>query len=321
MWRRAYIPMILASILAAAGLATAGLATGVLAATGAAKAQQNQKPIHDDTPMTLEEIRALVARAIADQHADDSELNEYDRTEHTIARDSGKEAAPVETVDRVFPIGTGDVRVELDRDGKPVDAAAVEQAWRNIEKYLAVRSHPDDPAIRPEFERTQRRERAHAEMVDAIGGAFHFRWEGRVTRDGRPMIELAFEPDPSYKSSARFAAVFAHTAGNVWFDESSGQVARLEAKLREDVPFYGGLIAKLYRGSWITIAQSEVAPGVWLPRQASYDIEGRKFLFAASWRGQIDASAYRRVGPPAEALTLVQREHGEAISSEGDARR
>jgi hypothetical protein len=299
--------MIFASLLAAAGLAAAG----------GASAQQNQKPKNnDDRPLTLEEIRALVARAIADQHADDNEINEYDRTEHTISRESGKDAAPVETVDRVFPIGTGDVRVALNRDGKPVDAALIEQSWRNLEKYLEIRSHPDDPAIRPEYEKAERRERAHAEMVDAIGSAFRFRWAGRGTIDGRPMIELAFEPDPSYKSSARFATVFAHTMGTVWFDESSGQVARLEAKLREDVPFYGGLIAKIYRGSWITIQQSEVAPGVWLPATANYDIEGRKFLFAASWRGQIEASGYRRVGPPAEALALVQREHADATSSE-----
>ena len=312
MRRRAPIPMIFASLLAAAGLAAAGLA-----GAGVAAPQQNQKQKSndDDSPLTLEEIRALVARAIADQHADDNALNEYDRTEHTVSRESGKEAVPVDTVDRVFPTGTGEVRVALDRDGKPVDAAAIEQSWRNLEKYLEVRSHPDDPVIRPEYEREERRQRAHAEMVDAIAGAFRFRWMGRVTIGGRPTIELAFEPDPAYKSSARFATVFAHTMGTVWFDESSGQVARLEAKLREDVPFYGGLLAKIYRGSWITVQQAEVAPGVWLPAAAKYDIEGRKFLFAASWRGQIDASGYRRVGPPAEALAVVQREHGDAVFS------
>jgi hypothetical protein len=298
--------MILASLLAAAALA----------AGGAAMAQENRGPGNDDRPLTLAEIRSLVARAIADQHADDNALNEYDRTEHTISREPGKEAAPAETVDRVFPIGTGEVRVALNRGGKPVDAASIEQSWRNIEKFLEIRSHPDDPAIRPEFEKAERRERGHAEMVDAIASAFRFRWAGRGTIDGRPMIELAFEPDPTYKSSERYASVFAHTVGSVWFDESSGQVARLEAKLREDVPFYGGIVAKIYSGSWLTVAQSEVAPGVWLPVAASYDIEGRKFLFGASWRGQIEASGYRRVGPPAEALTLVQREHGDATSSE-----
>jgi hypothetical protein len=303
MWHRPWIPVILASALTAA----------VLIAAGAALGQQNQKPSDDDTPLTIAEIKALVARGIADQHGDDHALDEFDRTEHTVSSESDK---PTNTVDRVFPTGTGDVRVELVRDGKPAEPATIERQWRDLANALALRSHPNDPAIREEFERTQRRERAHAEMVDAIASAFRFHWEGRVMIDGRPTIKLGFEPDPTYKSSARFATVFAHTMGTAWFDESNGQVARLEAKLREDVPFYGGLLAKIYRGSWITVVQSEAAPGVWFPAQASYDIEGRKFVFPASWRGQIEASGYRRVGPPGEALAVVQREHGGAISSE-----
>jgi hypothetical protein len=303
MWRRAWIPVILASLFVAA----------VLVAAGTSAAQQSEQPNNDETPLTLAEIKALVARAIADQHANDRALDEYDRTEHTVSKESDK---PTDTVDRVFPTGTGDVRVQLDRDGKPAETSAMAQQWRDLAKALALRSDPNDPAIRDEFQRTAKRERAHAEMVDAIANAFRFHWEGRVVIDGRPTIKLGFEPDPAYKSSARIAGVFAHTVGSAWFDESSGHVARLEAKLREDVPFYGGLLAKIYRGSWITVEQSEVAPGVWFPAHASYDIEGRKFLFPASWRGQIDASGYRRVGPPAEALAVVRHEHASAISND-----
>ena len=97
---------------------------------------------------------------------------------------------------------------------------------------------------------------------------------------------------------------------------STGHVARAEVELREDVSFGAGLIAKVYRGSQITLEQSEVAPGVWLPTRESYDIEGRKFLFPASWRGQIEASGYRRVGPPPQALELIRRERGQTVSSE-----
>jgi len=302
MWRRAWIPAVLASLLAAACLAGA---------------QENHgQSNHNDVPLSLAEIRALVARAIADQHADDRELDEYDRTEHSIKRDSGKNGAAVETVERVVPTGTGDVRVELARNGKPVDAMSIEQAWRDIEKALAARSNPDDPAIKPEYERAAERNRAHEEMVDAVGSAFRYQWAGRVTRDGRPMIELAFEPAGTYKSSARYAGIFAHTGGLVWLDESSGQVARVEAQLRDDVPFVAGLFGKIYRGSQVTIEQAEVAPGVWFPVVATYDIEGRKFLFAESMHGQIDASGYRHLGRPAEALPLVRREHGGVISSE-----
>lgn len=269
----------------------------------------------DDRPLTLQEIRALVARAIDDQHADDRQLTEYDRTEHTVEREGGKDAAASDTLEHVFPTGTGEVRVALKRNGKPVDAMTIEQQWLDIEKQLTVRSDPSNPAIREEFEREQRRERAHAEMLDDIGKAFHFHYQGRVTLNGRAVIELAFEPDTSFRSPSRYGAIFAHLGGTIWVDESSGQVVRAEAELREDVPFGGGIIAKVYRGSWLKVTQAEIAPGLWVPVLATYDIEGRKFVFPASWRGQIDATGYRHVGPPAEALSVVRREHGALASA------
>lgn len=301
-WRRAWIPLVLALLLAAAV---------------AASAQERESVSgDDDRPLTLTEIRALVARAIANQHADDRVLNEYDRTEHTIQQEGGKEASTTDAVERVFPTGTGDVRIALNRNGKPIDAMTIEEQWQSIEKALAARSDPSDPAIRDEFAREQHRELGHFEMIDAVGKAFDFSWQGRTTLNGRRMIELRFEPNRNYRSSARWAILFAHMVGTIWLDESSGQVARIEMELRDDVSFGGGIIGKVYHGSWIKIAQSEVAPGVWLPTLATYDVEGRKFVFPAGWRGQIDATGYRHVGPPAEALLVVQREHGGALASE-----
>jgi len=304
MWRRAWIPILLASLLAA-----------VVAA-----AQQNSKQnlTDDDRPLTLDEIRALVARAIANQHADDRQLNEYDRIEHTVQREGGKNAVATDTFERVFPTGTGDVRVALKRNGKPIEAATIDQQWMDIAEALTVRSDPSNPSIRQEFERQQRREHAHAEMIDDIGKAFHFNYRGHVTLNGRPAVELSFAPDTNFRSTARYGVVFAHLGGTVWVDESSGQVLRVEAELHDDVPFGGGIIAKVYRGSWLKVTQSEVAPGLWLPVVATYDIEARKFVFPVSWRGEIDATEYRHVGPPAQALLVVRREHTGAIASTSD---
>lgn len=299
MWRRAWIPIFLVSLLAA-----------LVAAAAQDKSKQN-----DDRPLTLEEIRALVARAIADQHEDDRKLTEYDRTEHTVQREGGKNAAETDLVEHVFPTGTGDVRVALKRNGKAVDATTIDQQWLDIEKQLAARSDPGNSGIRDEVEREQRREHAHAQMIDDIAKAFHFHYQGRATLNGRKVIELTFEPDPSFRSSARYGLIFAHLTGTIWVDESSGQMMRGEAQLRDDVSFGAGIIAKVYRGSWLKVTQSEIAPGLWLPVLATYDIEARKFVFPVSWRGEIDAADYRHVGPPSQALLVVRREHT-ALASE-----
>jgi hypothetical protein len=267
---------------------------------------------HNDSPLTAQQIRAMVGRAIVLQHKSDQALDEYDRTERVVNRN--REDKITETTSHVVPTGTGVQRVEMERNGQPVSQAEVAQMWRNVAGDLELKSRPGDPRVKQDYQKAAKRKLERARMVDAIGQAFRFHWVARTVREGRAVIELRFEPDPGFKPAVRFAGVYKHIWGKAWVDESSGQVVRLEAELRRDVAFGGGIVGKIYRGSRIEVEQAEVAPGVWLPTHYSYDIEGRKFLFPASLHRKLDASAYRRVGPPAEALALIRSEHAEAIS-------
>lgn len=254
----------------------------------------------------------MVKRAIALQHQSDEALDEYDRTERIVDRDRDQKST--ETTSRVVPVGTGAMRVEMERNGQPATPAEIAQAWRNVAGTLESRSHSGDPQVKKDYERAAKRRRESARMVDAIGEAFRFRWARRTMREGRAVIELDFEPEPGFKPSMRFAGVYKQIWGKVWVDESSGYVVRLEAELRRDIPIGGGIVGKVYRGSRIEIEQAEAAPGVWLPIFNAYDIEGRKFIFPASLHRKLYASGYRRIGPPAEALALIRSEHAQLIT-------
>jgi len=254
----------------------------------------------------------MVKRAIALQHQSDEALDEYDRTERIVDRDRDQKST--ETTSRVVPVGTGAMRVEMERNGQPATPAEIAQAWRNVAGTLESKIHSGDPQVKKDYERAAKRRRESARMVDAIGEAFRFRWARRTMREGRAVVELDFEPQPGFKPSMRFAGVYKQICGKVWVDESSGYVVRLEAELRRDIPIGGGIVGKVYRGSRIEIEQAEAAPGVWLPTFNSYDIEGRKFIFPASLHRKLYASGYRRIGPPAEALALIRSEHAQLIT-------
>jgi hypothetical protein len=50
--------------------------------------------------------------------------------------------------------------------------------------------------------------------------------------------------------------------------------------------------------------------------QYSYDYQGRKLLFGAlSGYSRMDASDYRHIGSPEEAIAILRREHPNAIAS------
>jgi hypothetical protein len=263
----------------------------------------------DDTPLTNEQIHALVARALESQRSDDASLTQYERIERVFTRGSGKEVADKEIISRVIPTGSDVVRVELARNGKPADESTLEQEWRGVERVLAVESRPDDPIAKQDYERAQRKKHERAEMVDAFAKAFLFRWVGRGKMQGTTVVQVTFNPDPAYKPSPRLAALYSHAHGNIWLEESTAHVVRLDAELSSDVSFGAGVLAKVYQGGRFTFEQTEVAPGVWLPAHATYDFAGRKFLFGMAIHEQVDDSDYRRVGPPEETLLLVRREH------------
>jgi hypothetical protein len=287
-------------------------AATVWSAVAGSLAPAAQQPVpHQDHALDDAQVRALVQRAIDLQHWSDDALDVYDRTERTIDREDEKTK---ETTVRTVPVGASDVRVDLNRDGQPVPPAEIAQKWSYILSVMEERTHTEDPEVKKEYEKAAKRRSDSAKMVDAIGEAFLFHWAGRTERAGRPVIELDYEPNPGFESKLRFSGVYKQIYGKVWVDEASGYVVRLEAELRRDIPIGGGIVGKVYKGSRIEIQQAEPAPGagVWLPTFSSYDVEGRKFIFPASLHRKRYASEYRRIGPPAEALSILRSEHAQA---------
>jgi hypothetical protein len=51
-----------------------------------------------------------------------------------------------------------------------------------------------------------------------------------------------------------------------------------------------------------------MAPGLWLPSFTQYDFDGRKFFSSFSVHEKTFYSAYKRIGPPAEAIPQIQSE-------------
>ena len=263
---------------------------------------------HSEVPLTAQQIHELVQRAIQNQRQNDVLLDQYARTEHSVYHGNSKDGGR-ELVCRVIPAGAGIIRVELERNGKMSDTDYVEEQWQGAAQALVAQAHGRAPHV-ANFYETSRRRHERSDMVSAIGSAFIFRWAGRVTLDGRAVVKLSFAPDPTYRSSARFATLYAHSQGTAWVDESSAQLVRAEAQLTDDVSWGAGIIAKLYRGGQFTFEQREVAPEVWMPSRYSYDFDGRKFLFSSlSVHERMEYNDYMRVGPPAEAIAVIRREH------------
>ena len=256
-----------------------------------------------------DEIIARTKVLLANQHADDEALELYDRVERHIDRTSG---ANPRTLDdktyRIVPTGVGNQKLLLHEEGKPSDPAAYLRQLRVLQDELQIMANPDDPRAKAANAKFQKRMRDRAVFVDAAKDAYLVKWAGRENRNGRDCDVFDLSPNPKFQPKSMFQEIFAHTSAKLWVDRGANQIVHAEARVTSDVGFGAGVLGKLYRGSVVSLDQTEIAPGVWLPTRYQYDYAGRKFLFSFDQHQVIEVSRYRRIGPPKEALAMVQDE-------------
>lgn len=244
----------------------------------------------------------------ANTHRNDAAIEEYERIEHWTERRSEKDPqVRLDRTYRVVPTGTGTLKVILKENGNAVPPEYYRDELRQLEQVLEWALDPGEPKQKLRVEKWKKRTAERYQAVEAFRDAYVVTWLGRDTLEGRALVKIHFEPKPEVHAHSVGTDLLSNSRVTVWLD-AGAQVVRLEAELVRNMAFSGGLLGKIYKGGRVTIDQFEVAPGLWMPRTTRYEVKGRKFLFSAEqWRAG-EASDYRRVGPPREALHLVRSE-------------
>jgi len=207
---------------------------------------------------------------------------------------------------RVIPAGTGTARIPLGPDGKSPNAEAYRTELDKVVKALTWAAEEGRPQ-REAYEKIAKKRKERDELIDATRTAFFYTFVGQETRDGVQLSKYGLEPNPAFHPTSRIATIFTRVRGFVWVDENSGQLARVEGDVTEDISvvlFFG----KIYKGSHFMQERYEIAPGVWLPTFSQYDFDGRKFFSSFAVHERTFYSNYHRIGPPKEALETLRAE-------------
>lgn len=250
--------------------------------------------------------RALVERTIANQHRDDAAIYEYERIERKVTFRNG--AISSDQTFRLVPTGTGHLSLLLRNEGKPVSAARYRKELGNWERVLKHAINPNDPREQHSERMRQERDRKRARLIDAIGKAYHFTWLGEKEVDGRTLVHLALDPNPSFHPHSRETQMLAHAHASVWIDKEAAQVVRGRAEITSSFSVGIGLLSEISSGGWFEIEQERVARGVWLPTRTEYSVHGRLLVFPFGQHKLTETSHYQYVGTPEQALALARKE-------------
>jgi len=250
---------------------------------------------------------ARIEKAVAGLKETEQALFLYERIERVEERRSLNDTRAADVkIFRVFPAGTGTAHIPLGPDSTPANAAVYRSDLEKLLNSLTWAAQSGKPQ-RDAYDKVTKKQKERAELIEQTRSAFFFTLLGEENRGGHKLLKFRMDPNPGYKPPTRTASIFTKVKGMVWLDKTSGQMARIEGDVTDDIAF-GLFLGKIYKGSHFMQERYEFAPDVWLPTFSQYDFDGRKFFSPISVHQKMFATNYRRVGTPADAIPLVKAE-------------
>jgi hypothetical protein len=211
----------------------------------------------------FEAVRANLARS-----QDDQKLFAYKerRTELNL-NPFGRLGTGGVRVTEVTPVEGGNavtIRV-IERDGRPVTDS--------------------EPVRRP-----MRMSGRGRRVVDDVASTLDISISRRDHFAGRDAIVAVFNAKRDAKPQTREGRIARNFAGEIWIDEQTREVFRIDAKATDDVAFGYGVLARLNKGATVTLRRELVQGNLWLPVSMRFNGEGRALLlrkltidFAVDW--------------------------------------
>jgi hypothetical protein len=265
-----------------------------------------EKPV-DSVPPNGSSNTQGMARVIANQKRMEINLDLYERIQKIEIRKLGSEASPPDVkVMRLFPSGAAMTKLALSPTGAPITPQSYRADLEKLAKYLAWIAQ-EGSAQREAYAKAEHKRKERFDLIDSTQDAFLFTRDGTDQRGERVLVKYLLRPNPAFKATTRNAMILSKVSGTVWIDEQSGELAKIEGSVTEDISI-AMFLAKVYKGSHFMQERYEFFPGVWFPSYEQYDFDGRKFLVPFSIHERTFYSDYKKVGPPSEAVTVVRAE-------------
>jgi hypothetical protein len=158
----------------------------------------------------------------------------------------------------------------VERNGQPPSAEQERKQKRELDK--SRRETPEQRA-----ERLRKQQEENTSIVKEVPKAFDFQVVGEEAVNGRPAYVLQATPHPGYHAQGKYGNMFSKVAGKLWVDKQDLGWIKVDGRVIQ--PFSMGLfLVRLLRGSHITMEQTRVDDGIWMPERIEVRAAARIFF-------------------------------------------
>ena len=277
---------------------TAGILNAIVVALGLGAGAMS--PAAQDRPLPATDL--FLANVRAHLRTDRTLLSQYtylQRSRDLHFTKTGKFAPGAEKLYQVYPGLHPRERYErlMAVDGKPRDPAELaaddQKHQKKVLDELAKRERESAGDREKRLKAEAKELRDEEDEVDDVFRVYDFRLVERQLIDGQSMIVVDFAPKHGAAPKTGDGKLLTKAKGRAWISEDDYQLARLEAEMIGDVSV-GLFLAKLYKGTTISVDRRKVNGEVWLPARVRLNLSGRALVRKFSVESVIEFSDYRK---------------------------
>jgi hypothetical protein len=247
------------------------LATSALFAQGNSSSPDkphNQGSVLDARQILLRSIAATEKSWEAREHYVYSERDEDRRLDP-----AGKVKSADVGVSKVIFVGEAPLEQLVEHNGRPPSGEEMRKQTEKLNKLTRETG----------LERTARlhEQQENRSFIRVVPDGFDFKLIGEVVINGRPAYVLRATPRAGYRGTGKYAKLMCKVEGKLWIDKQDFGWVKVEGDVTQGFSM-GLFLARVLRGSHITMEQTRFEDGIWMPRRIELRANA-KILFVKSY--------------------------------------
>lgn len=222
---------------------------------------------------SVPDVRQIVESSIAatQRHWQERQHSTYvQRDENRRLDSAGRVKSKDIDVSRTILVNGVPFEQLVERNGRPPTIEEERKQKEKIDKLKRETSEQRAARVREQEEQT-------LSLVREVPKAFDFQFAGEEIINGRPAYVLQATPRSGYQAQGRYGAVFSKVAGKLWVDKQDLGLIKVDGQVTQ--PFSIGLfLARVLRGSHITMEQTRGDGRVWMPTRVEVRAAAKVFF-------------------------------------------
>lgn len=202
----------------------------------------------------------------------------YIQREEERHLDGKSEVKKVESrTSEVLIIYGEEVERQIAKDDKPLSEKEARKQDEKIQKIIDKRKNESEGERRKRLEKEEKEREEGRKFVKEVADAYNFHLVGSEVMDGRDTWVLDAEPRPGYEPKSRDAKYLLKIKGRLWIDKAETQWVKMDVITTDTISF-GAFLARIHKGTRITIDTGRINEEVWLPKHVQFHADVRLAL-------------------------------------------